>query len=113
MAGERKMSRDPKSYFDRAIGSPRKSDRVQINAMVKLRRRGHHNFTVKAYDLSPEGGKLEFMERPELGETVWVKFEGLELLQAKVCWIENLCVGVEFERPLHPAVFQTLGSRFS
>lgn len=106
------MSRDPKSFFDRAIAAPRKSDRVQISAMVKLRRRGHHNFTVKAYDVSPEGCKLEFMERPQLEETVWVKFEGLELLQAKVCWLEDRCVGVEFERPLHPAVFETLAARF-
>lgn len=107
------MGRDPQSFFDRAIGSPRKSNRVQISAMAKLRRRGHHNFTVKAYDLSPEGCKLEFMERPELEETVWIKFEGLELLQAKVCWVQDLCVGAEFERPLHPAVFETLAGRLS
>jgi hypothetical protein len=99
------MTRDPKSFFDRAIGSPRKSERVPITAMVKLRRRGRHNFTVKAYDVSPEGCKLEFLERPELDETVWVKFQDLELLQATVCWIEELRVGVEFQRPLHPAVF--------
>ena len=106
------MSRDPKSFFDRAVSPPRKSERVEIRAMARLRRRGHHNFTVKAYDLSPEGCKLEFMERPELEETVWVKFEGLELLQAKVCWIKDLTVGVEFERPLHGAVFDTLAARF-
>ena len=105
------MSRDPKSYFERAISPARKSERVEIRAMVKLRRRGHHNFTVKVYDLSREGCKLEFLERPELDETVWVKFEGLELLQAKVCWLEDLCVGVEFERPLHPAVFELFTDR--
>lgn len=85
--------------------APRKSARVPIRAMVKLRRRGHHNFTVQVHDLSQEGCKLEFLERPQLDETVWVKFEGLELLQAKVCWVEELCVGVEFTRPIHSAVF--------
>ena len=105
------MKRDPLSYFRRAVGKARKSERVPILAMVKLRRRGHHNFTVKVFNLSKEGCKLEFLERPELEETVWVKFEGLELLQAKVCWVEDLCVGVEFERPLHEAVFDTLISR--
>ncbi len=88
------MKRDPMSYFQRAISPPRKSERVPIKAMVKLRRRGHHNFTVKVFNFSREGCKLEFLERPELEETVWVKLEGLELLQAKVCWIEELCVGV-------------------
>lgn len=103
--------RDPISYFSRAVGPARKSKRVPIVAMVKLRRRGHHNFTVKVFNLSREGCKLEFLERPQLEETVWVKFEGLELLQAKVCWLEDLRVGVEFERPLHPAVFETLSGR--
>ena len=105
------MGRDPKSFFERAVSPPRKSERVEIAAMARLRRRGHHNFTVKAYDLSPEGCKLEFLERPELEETVWVKFDGLELLQARVCWIEDLKVGIEFVRPLHPAVFETLAAR--
>ena len=91
--------------------APRKSARVSVAAMVKLRRRGHHNFTVKLYDLSREGCKVEFMERPQLDETVWVKVEGLELLQATVCWIEGLCAGVEFERALHPAVFDMLVNR--
>lgn len=91
--------------------APRRSRRVPVSAMVKLRRRGHHNFTVKVFDLSREGCKLEFLERPQLDERVWVKFEGLELLQATVCWVEGLCVGVEFEKSIHPAVFDLLLSR--
>ena len=105
------MKRDPLSFFRRAIGKARKSERVPIAAMVKLRRRGRHNFTVKVFNLSKEGCKLEFLERPELGETVWVKFEKLELLQAKVCWLEGQFVGIEFERPLHEAVFESRISR--
>ena len=105
------MKRDPRSFFDRAVQPPRKSERVPIKAMVKLRRRGDHNFTVHVHDLSPEGCKLEFLERPEIDETVWVKFEGLELLQATVCWIEELRVGVEFERPIHSAVFDHIVAR--
>jgi len=81
---------------------------VPVSAMVKLRRRGHHNFTVKVFDFSREGCKLEFMEKPQLDETVWVKFEGLELLQATVCWVDGLCVGVEFAKSIHPAVFDML-----
>jgi hypothetical protein len=99
-----------KRYLDSGFGvprpqAPRKSRRVAIAAMVKLRRRGHHSFTVKAYDLSREGCKLEFFERPQLDETVWVKFQGLELLEASVCWVEGQSVGVEFARPMHQAVF--------
>src|SRR4051812_41913755 len=92
--------------------SPRKSARVKIAAMVKLGRRGRDNFSAKAFDFSREGCKLEFQERPRLDETVWVKFDDLELLEATVCWVDDLCVGVEFARPLHPAVFEMLAARF-
>lgn len=91
--------------------APRKSARVSIEAMVKLRRRGSHNFTVQVFDLSREGCKLEFMERPQLDETVWVKFERLEWLEATVCWVEGKCAGVEFVRPIHGAVFDMIVSR--
>ena len=91
--------------------APRKSARVGIEAMVKLRRRGHHNFTVQVFDLSREGCKLEFLEQPQLDETVWVKFANLEGLQATVCWVEANVAGVEFVRPIHSAVFEMLVSR--
>jgi len=92
---------------------PRKSDRVSIAAMVALRRRGHHRFTVQVFDLSREGCKLEFLERPQLEETVWVKFDGLEGLQARVCWVEANVAGIEFVRPIHHAVFEMLVGRLS
>jgi hypothetical protein len=90
----------------------RKSARVPVTAIVKLRRRGHDNFSAKAFDFSREGCKLEFRERPGLDETVWVKFDQLELLEATVCWVDDMCVGVEFARPLHQAVFEMLAARF-
>ena len=93
--------------------APRKSERVSIAATVNLRRRGHHNFTVKVFDLSREGCKIEFMERPQLEETVWVKFEGLEGIEATVCWIAGTEAGVEFVRPIHSAVFAMLVGRLT
>lgn len=91
--------------------APRKSARVTIGAEVQLRRSGQHNYVVQVFDLSREGCKLEFVERPKLDETVWVKVEGLEALEASVCWVEGFCAGIEFTRPIHPAVFEMLVSR--
>ncbi len=107
------MKRELDSGFSKqkTTQAPRKSPRVSIAAMVKLRRRGHHNFTVQVFDLSREGCKLEFLERPQLDETVWVKFDGLEPLPATVCWTEANIAGVEFVRPIHAAVFDLLVSR--
>ena len=41
----------------------------------------------------------------------WVKVEGLEALEASVCWVEDFSAGIEFARPIHSAVFEMLVSR--
>ena len=92
---------------------PRKSARVGLSAEVILRRTGHGSYRVKIFDVSLHGCKAEFVERPELDERVWVKFDDLQSLEAMVCWIRGFEVGLEFERPIHPAVFEMLVSRLN
>lgn len=89
----------------------RKAERISVNAEVALRRSAQLNYRVRAYDASPLGCKLEFVERPELEERVWVKFEGLDALEGLVCWTDGFVVGVNFVRPIHPAVFDALVPR--
>lgn len=93
--------------------TPRKSARVGLEAEVSLRRSGHTNYRANVHDVSQEGCKVEFVERPLLDETVWVKFEGLESLEAMVCWIDGFAAGLEFQRPVHPAVFKVLLERLA
>lgn len=88
--------------------TPRKSRRVHLSAEILIRRSGQRNYRVKIFDISPHGCKAELVERPKLDEHVWVKFEGLEALQAIVCWERGFQVGLEFEKPIHPAVFTML-----
>lgn len=90
---------------------PRKSARTEIKAEVALRRSARLNYRVTLFDVSPHGCKLEFVERPVLDERVWVKFDGLEAIDAFVCWIDGFRAGLEFERPIHPAVFDSLVGR--
>lgn len=89
----------------------RKSDRVALSAEVQLRRRGRHHYVVNVHDISPEGCRLEFVERPRLDETVWVKFKGLDAIESNVCWMRDSEAGIEFARPIHPAVFDVLLKR--
>ena len=91
----------------------RRTERVIVNAEVALRRSGQLNYRVRAFDLSPLGCKLEFVERPQLEEHVWVKFDGLDAIEGIVCWIDGFYAGVEFERPIHPAVFEALLPRLT
>ena len=89
----------------------RKSSRVELSAAVTLRRPGRSNYRIGVYDASPHGCKLEFIESPDLDEFLWVKFEGLEPMEARVCWTKGFAAGVEFQKPIHPAVFETLVGR--
>ena len=86
----------------------RKAERMRVNVEVALRRSGQLNYRVHAYDISRFGCKIEFVERPELDERVWVKFDGLEPMEALVCWVDGFIVGLEFVRSIHPAVFDTI-----
>lgn len=94
-------------------GETRKRKRVPLTAEVGVRRSGFHSFRVRVFDASPEGCKIEFVERPSLGERVWVKFDGLEGIEATVRWLDDHIGGVHFELPLHEAVFQQLVSTAS
>ena len=90
---------------------PRTSARVSLRAEVQIRRTGTHSYLVDVHDVSPEGCKVELVERPRLDETVWIKFDGMDAMESQVCWVDGFIAGVEFTRPIYPAVFQMLVSR--
>lgn len=86
----------------------RGNERVGIAVEAGIRRSGLKPFRVRVFDLSRVGCKIEFIERPRLGECVWVKFDGLEALQSSVQWVEGHIGGVRFDQPFHEAVFAKL-----
>ena len=94
-----------------SVVRPRRAPRVAVNAEVMVRRPGGHNYRVRVFDLSPHGSKVEFVERPNLDERVWIKIEGLEAMEAMVCWVDGFVAGVDFTRPMHGAVFDLVVAR--
>lgn len=90
------------------LPSERRSDRVQLNASVFLRRSGQLSYRVRVFDASLHGCRVEFVERPSLDERLWVRFDGLQLLEAEVCWVDGFAAGLSFAQPIHPAVFSNL-----
>ena len=92
---------------------PRSTERLSLTADVSMRRLGRINYRVRLFDLSAKGCKVEFIERPRVGEHVMVKFDGLEALESEVCWIEGYCGGLRFERSFHPAVFDLIAARLA
>ena len=90
---------------------PRKAGRVPVSAEVSLRRPGQCTFRVRVFDASTHGCNIEFVQRPRPQDRVWVKFDGLEALEAEVCWVEKFRAGLSFLKPIHPAVFDLLLER--
>lgn len=88
--------------------SVRRSERVVLDADVFVRRSGQRNYRVRVFNASRHGCLLEFIEHPRLEEQLWVKFDGLQPLEAEVCWIGGFTAGVNFAQPIHPAVFSRL-----
>ncbi|HEX8412714.1 MAG TPA: PilZ domain-containing protein [Sphingomicrobium sp.] len=92
---------------------PRKSDRVSVEAEIVIRRLRDHNFRVRVYDISRHGCRVDFISRPQLDDRAWIKFEGLEGLEASVCWTQDFTAGMQFIKPIHPAVFDRLVSKLA
>lgn len=88
--------------------TPRENERVSLEARVSLRRAGRKNFFVHTTDLSASGCKVEFVDRPSVGERHFIKFDGLDALEAEVRWVKGFSAGVEFVRPIYPPVFELL-----
>ena len=88
--------------------TPRRSERHALDAEVSLRRPRQLSYRVRVFDASLHGCRVEFVERPAVAEQLWVKFDGLQPLEAEVCWIQGFSAGVNFLQPIHPAVFDRL-----
>lgn len=53
------------------------------------------------------------MERPRLGEILWVKLEGLAPIESTVRWVNGFEGGLEFNQPIHASVFKELVRRIA
>lgn len=89
----------------------RAAERIPAIGEVHLRRSGSLAFQVQLLDASERGCKVELIETPSIGESVWVKFQGLDSIEATVCWVAGSTGGLQFQRPIHPAVFSALTRR--
>jgi hypothetical protein len=89
----------------------RKGERRTLTSNALVRRARGAGFRVTLFDLSCDGCKIEFVERASAGERVWVKLDGIEAIEGTVRWIDGPIGGVEFNHPLHIAIFEHLVAR--
>lgn len=90
---------------------PRAFNRAALSAEVSLRRQGRQSYIANLFDLTPKGCRVEFIETPRAGEKMWVKIDVFDSIEATVRWVEGFYGGLEFSRPIHPAVFELLLTR--
>jgi hypothetical protein len=96
---------------DAKVEQPREYERMPLRAKMSLRRSGRQPYSANVFDLSRVGCKVEFIERPKVGEELWAKFDGLESLEATVRWVDGFYGGIQFSRAIYPAVFEILLAR--
>jgi hypothetical protein len=89
----------------------RKAERVALHADIDFRRTGEHRWRANITDVSPQGCRVEVPVSVKQDDMIWITFPGLEALQGKICWVDGWVAGIEFDRPLHPAVFDMVEQR--
>jgi hypothetical protein len=90
---------------------PRESARVAVELTAKLKRFGRTGNVVPVSDISITGRKAEFADRPQVGETVTLRFDGLDSIEANVRWVGGRDCGLDFSSPIHPAILELLLQR--
>lgn len=90
---------------------PRAFNRAALTAELSLRRQGRQSYIANLFDLTPKGCRVEFIETPRAGEKMWAKIDVFDSIEATVRWVEGFYGGLEFSRPIHPAVFELLLTR--
>lgn len=59
----------------------------------------------KLRDLTPEGFQVELLDMPARGTPVYIRFAGMEMLQAEICWSNFDTAGCRFLSPISAYVF--------
>lgn len=87
--------------------------RAEIEGEIGFRRPRETHYAIQAHDLTPQGCRLACPERLDVGDLVWVQLPSLESLPAWVRWTHKAQSGVEFNRPMHSAVFGMMAKRLA
>jgi len=87
--------------------------RTNVQGHISVRRLGSFGFDTQVRDLSATGCKVELVESVTVRDPVVARLPGLEPLGATVIWSDERCAGLQFNRPIHPAVFEMLLDRLN
>lgn len=90
----------------------RRVARIGIELPVRCKR-GTERTTVILKDLNQYGARIEGLAKLRIDESIHLMLPGLQPKLAFVVWSRDKVSGLEFERPLHDEVFESLVSEFA
>ena len=86
----------------------RRTKRVPLQCEIGFRRHGDARYRIDLIDFSPDGCCITPPVKVEEGERIFLRFADMEAVHGRVAWIEQWRVGVKFDQPFHPAVFDSV-----
>lgn len=78
---------------------------------IGFRERGRTSEISTLYELSTHGCKVRLKSHLVVGQHIWIKLPTLESWSGRVAWMNESFAGIEFDRPLHPAVSRLIVQR--
>ncbi|MEP7315175.1 MAG: PilZ domain-containing protein [Sphingomicrobium sp.] len=87
--------------------------RVPLSCEVSFRRHGDAAYRVDLIDFSREGCCISPPIRLEPGASIWLRIPDIEATHGVVVWVREWRVGVKFDHPFHPAVFDLIVEKLS
>lgn len=78
--------------------------REPVDMRVGFRKTGYDATRVDVSDISRTGCKVDSAMTLRPGTEVWIRFSGLQPMQAEIAWSRGFEAGCEFAEPFHPAV---------
>lgn len=94
---------------DSAVYVPR-AERISFDLMVRYRR-GNVRGPMLLKNLTCGGARVEGIENLRCGDKVVLCLPSLKAKEATVVWVSGASAGLEFDRPLHPDIFEGLVQR--
>ncbi len=88
----------------------RRTERWAWDAEVQFRS-GTKRANVRLRDISPLGARIKGVFLVHEGDRFFIRFPGMESIEAKVAWVTEFEFGCEFARPRSPVILEALFSR--
>ena len=101
-----------KQVFQQDVGGCNRRDsgrvKVAIACEVRVGTRAWRKTTIA--DLTPAGFQVTILEMPARGTPVYLRFAGIQMQHAEVCWSDLSTAGCRFVSPLSSYVFDHIVS---